>query len=75
MLISRSIKVRLVITALSIQSTKNSDYEYKDLYLRKSLTMTLFIKTQSSSILPDSKKAHKFYRFAKLKSKFSIQLN
>lgn len=75
MLISGSIKVHLVITALSVESTKNTDCEYKDLYLHKSLTMTLYIKTQSSSKLPDSVKGHKFYKFAKLKNKFSIQLN
>lgn len=75
MLISGSIKVHLVITALSVESTKNTDCEYKDLYLLKSFTMTLYIKTQSSSKLPDSEKAHKFYGFAKLKSKFSIQFN
>lgn len=75
MLISGSIKVHLVITVLSVESTKNTDCEYKDLYLHKSLTITLYIKTQSSSKLPDSVKCHKFYKFAKLKNKFSIQLN
>lgn len=75
MLISGSIKVHLEITALSVESTKNTDCEYKDLYLHKSLTITLYIKTQSSSKLPDSVKGHKFYKFAKLKNKFSIQLN